>query len=191
MREHGPWKIVRSHAIYKDPWIEVRKDDVIRPDGAPGTHSLVHMKHGVSVLPLDDDGHVYLTEEFHYGVGRDTIEVISGGLEPDEDPLVGGQRETLEELGIVAREWIPLGKVDPFTTMAVSPTTLFLARGLTFVEARPEGTELIRCVKKTLSEAVQMVLNSEITQGPSCVLILKAHWYVSGNRDLKKGSDIP
>lgn len=180
MHDHGPWKIVRSHAIYKDPWIEVRKDDVIRPDGAPGTHSLVHMKHGVSVLPLDDEGNVYLTEEFHYGVGRDTIEVISGGLESGEDPLVGGQREAREELGIIAREWIPLGTVDPFTTMAVSPTALFLARGLSFVEARPEGTELIRCVKKSLAEAVEMVLSSEITQGPSCVLILKTHLYVSG-----------
>lgn len=182
MHQHGPWKIIRTHHIYKDPWIEVRKDDVIRPDGVPGTHSLVHMKHGVSVLPLDEDGNVYLTQEFHYGVGRDTIEVISGGLEPGEDPLVGGQREALEELGIVAQEWIPLGKVDPFTTMAVSPTTLFLARGLSFVEARPEGTELIRCVKKTLAEAVEMVFNSEITQGPSCVLILKAQMYLTRSR---------
>lgn len=181
MREHGPWKILRSNQIYKDPLIDVRMDDVIRPDGKPGTHSLVQMKHGVSVLPLDDEGNVYLTEEFHYGVGRDTIEVISGGLEPGEDPLAGGQREALEELGIIAREWIPLGRVDPFTTMAVSPTTLFLARGLTFVEARPEGTELIRCVKKTLAEAVQMVFNSEITQGPSCVLILKAQMYLASN----------
>ena len=65
VKEHGPWKIRNSRDVYKDPWIEVRKDDVIRPDGADGTHCVVNMKPGVSVLPLDDQGFVYLTEEFH------------------------------------------------------------------------------------------------------------------------------
>ena len=30
------------------------RDEVIRPDGAPGTHCIVRLKAGVSVLPLDD-----------------------------------------------------------------------------------------------------------------------------------------
>ena len=42
------------------------------------------------------------------------------------------------------------------------------------VNAAPEGTELIRQVKLTLSEAVHRVMQSEITHGPSMTLILKA-----------------
>src|ERR1043165_5515685 len=110
--QHGPWTILSSREICRDPWIDVRVDDVIRPDGKPGTHSLISIKPGVSVLPLDDDGFVYLTEEFHYAVGRTTIETISGGIDAREDALAAAQRETREELGILARDWMPLGTVD-------------------------------------------------------------------------------
>src|SRR5262249_16931064 len=99
-KPHGPWQIVQSHQVYKDPWIEVLKDDVIRADGKPGTHSVIWIRPGVSVLLLDDAGFVYLTEEFHYGVGRITLEVVSGGLDDGETPLAGAQREAQEELGI-------------------------------------------------------------------------------------------
>src|SRR5205807_6953045 len=92
MQQHGPWQILRSHEIYRDGWLEVRKDDVIRPDGLPGTHGVVRLKPGVSVLALDDENRVYLTDEFHYGVGRHTIEVVSGGREPDEAPLEAARR---------------------------------------------------------------------------------------------------
>jgi ADP-ribose pyrophosphatase len=178
MRRHGPWTILKSNLVYKDPWVEVRRDDVLRPDGAPGTHSVVHLKPGVSVLPLDNEGFVYLTEEFHYAVGRNTLEVVSGGVELDEDPLVTARRETEEELGIEAGELIALGMYDPFTTMITSPTALYLARDLRFVESRPDGTEQIRCVKLPFAEAFAMALDSRITHGPSCVLILRAAAYL-------------
>jgi ADP-ribose pyrophosphatase len=174
MKQHGPWQIVESHEVYRDPWIVVRKDDVIRSDGKPGTHSVVTLKPGVTVLAVHDDGNVYLTEEFHYGVGRITIEAVSGGIEPGECPLETGKRELREELGIEAEEWIDLGLVDPFTASMVSPTQLYLARKLRFGDQSPEGTEQIRCVKMKLAEAVQKVIVSEITHGSSCVVILKA-----------------
>jgi hypothetical protein len=66
-----------------------------------------------------------------------------------------------------------LGLVDPFTASVVSPTRLYLAEGLRFGDHSQEGTEVIRCVKLSLAEAVQKVIDSEISHGPSCVVILK------------------
>ncbi len=174
MQQHGPWQILATRQVYRDPWIEVDRDDVIRPDGQPGTHVVVRMKPGVAVLALDDEGNVHLTEEFHYGVGRETLEVVSGGIEPGEDPLATAQRELAEELGIRASDWTDLGSVDPFTSIVVSPTRLYLARGLSFGATEFEGTERIRRRSLPLTEAVELVLSSGITHGPSCVLILKA-----------------
>ena len=51
---------------------------------------------------------------------------------------------------------------------------LFLAQELRQVEASPEGTETIRRVRVPFEKAVEMVMASEITHAPSCVLILKA-----------------
>src|ERR1019366_5564826 len=104
----------------------------------------------VCVLAMDADGSVYLTEEFHYAVGRVTLEAVSGGIEAGETPLDTAQRELREELGIVAGKWTELGVVDPFTANVVSPTRLFLAQELTFAETKHEGTELIRSVRVPL-----------------------------------------
>lgn len=172
MKEHGPWKIKSTEQIYRDPFLELTLDKVVRPDGNDGQHVVVHIKHGVCVLAMDDQQHVYLTDEFHYAVGRHSIEAVSGGIEPGEDPDLTAKRELQEEIGLEAESWELLGTVDPFTTIMESPTRMYLATGLTEVEPDPEGTEQIRRVRVSLERAVEMVKSGEITHAPSCVLIL-------------------
>ena len=173
MKSHGPWTILSTNQVYQDPWVTVQRDEVIRPDGKPGTYAVVHIKPGVCVLPMDANRIVYLTEEFHYAVGQTTIECVSGGRDEDEPPLIAARRELREELGIEAEHWIDLGRLDPFTASVLSLTQLFLAQGLRMVQAAPEGTELIRQVTISLDEAVEWVMKSQITHAPSMALILK------------------
>lgn len=172
MKSHGPWTICNSNEVYQDEYIRVRLDGVIRPDGLPGQHVVVDLKPGVCVLAVDDSNHVYLTREFHYGVGRESLEGVSGGREEGEDPLATARRELREELGLVADEWEPLASVDPFTTVVVSPTQLYRASRLREVAAAPEGTELITRVRLPLGEAVEAVRRGEITHGPTCIGLL-------------------
>lgn len=174
MKKHGPWKIKSTKMVYKNPWISVREDQVIRPDGKDGIFGVVEMNAGVSVLPIDDNGYVYLTDEFHYAVESNSIEVVSGAIDGKEKPLEAAKRELKEELGIKAKEWIDLGLVNPFTTVVHSPAHLFLAKNLQFGKSNPTSTEDIKLVKVELEKAVEMVMKSKITHGPSCVLILKA-----------------
>ncbi len=174
MTERGPWKVVQSRDVYADPWIRVQVDDVIRPDGQPGIHSIIHIKPGVCVLALDAERHVYLTEEFHYAVGRVTLEGVSGGCEKDEPPIDAAKRELREELGIVAAKWTELGVIDPFTANVVSPTTLYLAEQLSFEGTAHEGTEVIRSVRVPLETALYWLMEGKITHAPTCVLLLRA-----------------
>lgn len=178
-KKKGPWTVEETAEVYRTPWVEVFEDKVIRPDGTPGIFSTVRMRPGVSVLALDEEGFVHLTNEYRYAVERESIEAVSGGVDAGETPLDAARRELREELGIEAREWLDLGSVDPFTSVVLSPARLFLARGLTHAAHSREGTEVIRVVRVTVPEAVEMVTRGEITHGPSCVLILKAHLYLS------------
>ncbi len=175
---NGQFIIKNSVQKYKNPWIEVIEDQVIRPDGKPGIFGIVKMASGVSVLPIDDKGYVYLTKEFHYALGEEDIEAVSGGSNNGESLLETAKRELKEELGIEADEWIDLGIMNPLTTVLKSPKKLFLAKRLKFGKNNPEETEDIKLVKIKLKEAVDMVMNSEITHGQSCVLILKANEYL-------------
>jgi ADP-ribose pyrophosphatase len=174
MTPHGPWTIKRSDDVYTDPFVQVRVDQVIRPDGDDGQHVVVEMKPGVCVLAIDETNQVYLTREFHYGVGRYSLEAVSGGIEPGEDPDLTARRELQEEIGLVAKRWERVGSVDPFTTIVVSPTRLYIAGGLSDAPTNPEGTELIERVVMSLDEAIDKIKRGEITHAPTCVVLLLA-----------------
>ncbi|HRY82945.1 MAG TPA: NUDIX hydrolase [Candidatus Moranbacteria bacterium] len=178
MKKNGQFIIKKSVQKYKNPWIEVTEDQVIRPNGKAGIFGTVRVLDGSAVLPLDEDGYVYLTKEFKYAIGKIDIETMSGGLDGGERYLTSAKRELKEELGITAKKWVDLGLINPFTSVVKGSQKMFLARKLTFGKDDQEGTENISLVKVKLEEAVKMVMDSVITHGASCVLILKAARYL-------------
>lgn len=169
----GPWIVRGTEVKYKNPWIEVREDAVIRPDGKDGICGVVTMKNGVSVLPYDSDGNVYLAEEYRYGVERVTIEAISGGIDAGESVLEAAKRELKEETGLAATEWTDLGSLDPFTTVVASTNHMYLARGLSQGRSDQEGTESIRVRKIAFAEALAWAMSGKISHGASVAVILK------------------
>src|SRR4051812_14061587 len=127
-QNNGPWKIKARESKYKDAFLELCVDEVTKPNGEPGTYATVQLKRGIAVLPIDDDGYVYLTRQFRYAIGQESTEVISGGMEANEDPLVAAQREVNEELGIEGTRWTELGFLYLETSMLKSPTYLFVVQ---------------------------------------------------------------
>ena len=126
----NPIHRMESRWMYEGKLIRVRNDTVRQPRGTVCTYEYAEIKAGVSVLALDEEGCVALVREWKYALERPSLEVVSGGVEPGEAPIEAGRRELREEAGLTAQEWIPMGRVDPFTTMLVCPTTLYIARGL-------------------------------------------------------------
>lgn len=172
-RKIGDWTQLDTKKIFENEFFTVNEDDVIEPDGKNGKYATIDVESGVAVLPLDDDGNAYLTRQFRYAIARESVEVIAGSLE-DEEPLTGAKREAKEELGIEAREWTPLGKIDVLTSICRSDTHFFLAEGLTFKKPERESTEDIKQLKMPLEEVVQKVVSGEITHADTCVLVLRA-----------------
>jgi len=170
---HGPWQIKQSRVRYEDPWISVRRDEVIRPDGLDGSYAIVLIKPGVCVVAIDNEGSVHLTREFHYAVGRVTIEGVSGGIEPGDTAVETAHRELAEELGITAERMISMGVTDPFTASVSSPTALFVATGIAHGVAQPESTELIQPAVMSLDAAIEAVRSGQITHGPTCIILLR------------------
>lgn len=171
---------IDSREVYQGNLVHLREDFVILPRGTRMTYEYVEIKHGSSTLAVEDNGDVWLVREWKYAIDRPSLEVVSGGLEPGEEPLDGARRELREEAGLTAAEWMPVGFVDPFTTMLRCPNHMFIARGLTAVEWAPEEAEIIERVRMPLREAVELVMTGGVTHGTSCVLILKAAALLAG-----------
>jgi 8-oxo-dGTP pyrophosphatase MutT (NUDIX family) len=182
-RKHGPWTVRSSERLYADAFAEVWVDEVSRPGVESLRRVTMRMKDGVAVLALDGEGFAHLVRTFRYAVGKECVEVVQGGTEEGEEAESAARRELKEELGIEAERWADLGLVDAITSQVYSPARVFLARGLTFGEPDTESTESLRPLKVKFEEAVRMVMDGEITQGISCVLILKARLFLEGESE--------
>ncbi len=180
-KKNGDWTIKDTKKIFGNDFFTVFEDEVIQPDGTNGKYATIDFPPGVSVLPVDDEGNVYITRQFRYALGRRNLEAIAGGVE-DEGILEAAKRESREELGIEADDWTYLGRVESDTGITTSKCHLYLARKLTFRKANSEGTEDIETVKMTLDEAVEKILNNEITHGQTCALVLKAEKILSSEK---------
>src|SRR6266542_1964870 len=116
----GPFLVVSSCKAYRNPWITLREDRVVQPGGAEGIFGVLEMLNGSCVLPLDEHGYVHLVREYKYALGAESLEVVSGSIEPGESPEQAARRELEEELGLTARQWSAYGRIDPFTSVVAS-----------------------------------------------------------------------
>ena len=101
----NPWTTLSSRPIYENPWISLREDQVVRPDGKPGIYGVVHFKNrAVGVLPVDEQGRVWLVGQHRYPLDAYSWEIPEGGCPESETPEDTALRELREETGLVAEE---------------------------------------------------------------------------------------
>jgi 8-oxo-dGTP pyrophosphatase MutT (NUDIX family) len=169
---NNPWLTVSSKRVYDNPWITLREDQVVRPDGQPGIYGVVHYKNiAVGVLAIEDD-HVCLVGQYRYPLQRYSWEIPEGGCPEGEEPLRAAQRELREETGLEAEHWQTLGEAYLSNSVADEYAVWFLATGLVPGEGRPEGTERLSMRRVPLREALTMALDGEITDALSSLALM-------------------
>lgn len=169
----NPWKTLGSRLIYENPWIRVREDQVLRPDGQPGIYGVVEFKSGaVGVLPVEDDGSVWLVGQHRYPLNLYSWEIPEGGSPASESPEETALRELREETGLVA------GRLELISTAHLSNSVcdeiayIFRATELTPGKSMPEGTEELHARRVSWNEAWAMLRRGEITDSMSVIALL-------------------
>ena len=179
----SPWTRRSSHVVYDNPWIRVRDDRVIRPDGRPGVYGVVEMKTwAVGIVPLTDDGDTFLVGQYRYTLDQYSWEIPEGGASKLATPLESARRELREETGITATRWTYLGEAHLSNSVTDEVGCIFLAEDLTFGDADPEGTEELRVRRLPLAEAVTMALVGEISDALAVIGLLRADRYLRDDR---------
>jgi 8-oxo-dGTP pyrophosphatase MutT (NUDIX family) len=171
----NPWEKVATRVVYDNPWIRVREDAVVRPDGLPGIYGVVHFKNlAVGVLAVEE-GSLYLVGQFRYPLERYSWEIPEGGCPAGEDPLQAARRELEEETGLRAGRWTKMGEAHLSNSVSDELAVWFLAEELEQGERRPEGTERLLVRRVSLNEALEMVYSGEITDALSMLAIQQYH----------------
>ncbi|MCC7505375.1 MAG: NUDIX hydrolase [Saprospiraceae bacterium] len=170
----NPWQTLSEKTAYDNPWISVSHREVLNPSGGPGIYGVVHFKNtAIGIVPLDAEGYTWLVGQYRYTLQQYSWEIPEGGGPLGADPLLAAQRELLEETGIRAARWTPLLEIHPSNSVSDEYGVAYVARELTFGEAEPEETEQLQLRRLPFAEAVDMVLNGEITDALSMAAILK------------------
>lgn len=171
----NPWKTLSARVVYDNPWIRVREDQVSRPDGLPGIYGVVHYKNrAVGVLPVDDDGSVWLVGQHRYPLDAYSWEIPEGGCPDGESVAETARRELLEETGLTASRLERLGGVTHLSnSVSDEAGYLFRASDLNQGPSQPEGTERIHVRRFSWNEAWALLQAGEITDSLSVIALLR------------------
>jgi 8-oxo-dGTP pyrophosphatase MutT (NUDIX family) len=133
---------LRSRIVYQNRWMTVREDDVRRPDGSDGIFGVVEKPDAAMVIPVEN-GRVHMVEQFKYAVGGRFWEFPQGTWEQESNYTIEdlARGELREETGLVATELEFLARIYIAYGFLTQPMHVFVATGLTQLDAQPEKEE--------------------------------------------------
>ncbi|WP_447980608.1 NUDIX domain-containing protein [Candidatus Nitrospira bockiana] len=189
VREQNPWTRLSSRKIYENPWFSVRADEVIAPDGHPGTYHVVSAgRLAVGVVALWDDETIVLVGQYRYPVQTYSWEIPEGGGDFDIEPIESAKRELREETGIVASHWEYLGRTHTSNCFLDEVCHLFLATALAQGLADPGPEEILQTKRVPLEEAMAMAQDGRITDAITIVALFHVFARRRAGRDTEKAA---
>ncbi len=160
---------IESKAVYDGSLLHVRRDLVRLSDGCESVREFITHPGAVAVLALLENGNLVMERQFRYGPQREFIEIPAGKIDSDEDILVTGQRELLEETGYVAKEWIHLTTTFPCIGYGDEQIHYFLARGLQKQARSLDEGEMLEVFELSLAEAIDWIRQGKINDSKTII----------------------
>ena len=171
------WKTEKSETLLDTPWVKVRRDRVVLPNGAKmDDFYAITIRDASAIVALDEGGNLILKREYRYCYDRELLEIPAGAFNDGEtDPLAVARRELLEETGYVSDDWEYLGPTVESSAKLTNIMHIFLARNCRKVALQQlDATEELTVELVPLSKAVDMVMTNEICCNSSAHGILRA-----------------
>lgn len=173
------WKTLESKLIYKNPWMKVREDKIVHPNGEEGIYSVVDIAPGIFAVALTDKNEIYMIKQLRYTTGIDSWELPGGGHKEGDKYEETARRELLEEAGLVAEEWYHVGRCQPLNGSASQIDQVFVAKRLKKAKAKYQKEEGISNVKKfAIPKVLKMIKSGEISDGQAIAHITMALLYL-------------
>jgi 8-oxo-dGTP pyrophosphatase MutT (NUDIX family) len=133
---------VGGETVYDGSFFSVHKERFRHEDGEEAEREIVNHTGAVGVVVLDGE-QLWFVRQPREAVGvPDLLEIPAGKLdEQGEEPVDTAKRELAEEIGKQAESWESLGRFFTSPGFTNEEVHLFLASGISDVDARPAVAE--------------------------------------------------
>lgn len=166
------WTILNKHRDYKNPFMEVWKYEVVRPNGFTGPYYVLKRDSkdvGFSIIiPLSNKSTVYIVGQYRFPVSYYSWEFPMGRV-LGKNALEGAKIELMQEVGLLAKNWEKIGMFYTAPGHSSEKATIFIARDFTIGENKPERGEILKIKEVTINEIGDMIDKGEILDGPTIV----------------------
>ena len=155
-----------SREVYRNKWMRVREDEILRSNGEKGIYGVVEKHDGCVILPIED-GRIWLVEQYRYTIEQRALELPQGGWEMEiDDPEELARGELKEELGLGAAKMVNLGFMWIAYGFLRQKIHIFVATGLTAQQPEPDAEEHDLATRNIpVAEFEQMLLDGTIRDG--------------------------
>jgi len=155
-----------SREIYRNHWMRLREDEILRSNGKKGIYGVVEKEDGATIIPIDGD-RIWLVEQFRYTIQERAIELPQGGWEMEiENPEELARGELKEETGLHAEHMICLGQLWIAYGFTRQKQHVYLATGLTYTDRDPDEEEHDIVVRNLpIAEFENLILEGKIRDG--------------------------
>ena len=161
-----------SEIIFQGRLLDVRRDEVILPNGNTSTREWIKHPGAVCCVPILPDGKIGLIRQFRYPVNQEMIELPAGKLNTGEKPETCAVRELEEEIGYKPDKLTFLTHIHPAIGFANEKMWLYLAEDLVQTETNLDTDEFLELMPTALDDAVEMVWNGKISDVKTIIGIL-------------------
>lgn len=169
---HSPWRTTTTREVYRNAWITVREDEVVRPDGSPGIYGVVSTSHAVGVVALTADDEVVLIGQWRYTLDAYSWEIVEGGTDAGETPEQAARRELQEEAGYRAGTLsVLVADLALSNSVTDERATIYLATDLTPVPVAPDPTEVLERRSAPLDVVLDEIDRGGITDAITIVAL--------------------
>ncbi|HSX38382.1 MAG TPA: NUDIX hydrolase [Chlamydiales bacterium] len=167
---------VKSSKILHDGYVVFREDLLEKSSGITQPMGSLLCRNATAILAQDSSGRWILNREYRHATGEIILGCPGGVLELNEDPIVGGKREFLEETGYWADEMVCLGCCFPFPGLCNQKIYhLFAKNAVKKGEPKLDAFEFIDTELVTDAELRKLILNGDSIDG----ILLTALSYIS------------
>ncbi len=156
---------------YKGKILNLRRDDVILPNGNTAVREMVEHSGG-SAIVCERDGKILMVRQFRYPYRQEVWEIPAGKLNQGEDPAETAIRELEEEGGVKAEKVKKLFDVYPTPAYTNEVIRIYEAVNVSDTKAHLDEDEFLSAEWIDKNVLKNMIRNGEINDAKTLIALM-------------------